>query len=244
MNIFTMIRYKLLCAWYVGIGDAKASFAQYGEDKILRYIFFHRLGIKQPNYLDIGTNHPVKYSNTYYFYLRGSKGVCVEPNPLFHSKIRSLRHRDTLVKAGIGIDGKEGELTYFSFPKKYNAWNTFSAEDANLRQEEGIKYVEKMSIPVYNINTIIDRYFPGNNVDILTIDVEGWDFDIIKTLDFNICKPKTIILETLRFGESPKAHKQTEITDFLINKDYVIYADTRVNTIYCHKDIIKQIDRN
>ncbi|MCF8272801.1 MAG: hypothetical protein K9I95_03120 [Flavobacteriaceae bacterium] len=32
-------------------------------------------------FVDIGCWHPTKGSNTYYFYLRGWKGICIDPNP-------------------------------------------------------------------------------------------------------------------------------------------------------------------
>lgn len=31
-------------------------------------------------YIDIRCWHPVKASNTYFFYLRGWKGICIDPN--------------------------------------------------------------------------------------------------------------------------------------------------------------------
>ena len=45
------------------------SFAQAGEDRILRLLFY-TLGKEKISYLDIGTNHPIHFNNTFLFYLQ------------------------------------------------------------------------------------------------------------------------------------------------------------------------------
>ena len=38
------------------------------------------------------------------------------------------------------------------------------------------------------------------------------------------------------YDENQKTYKTNEITDFMVSKNYFVYADTRVNTIYCKND--------
>ena len=63
-------------------------------------------------YLDIGANHPVRLNNTYLFYLRGYKGVLVEPNVSLCERLRAVRPRDTTLAAGIGVTAAR-EADYF-----------------------------------------------------------------------------------------------------------------------------------
>jgi glycosyltransferase involved in cell wall biosynthesis len=60
----------------------KISYSQCGEDIIIDFLLTW-LKIKNPTYLDIGANDPVKLSNTYYFYKKGSRGVLIEPDSIF-----------------------------------------------------------------------------------------------------------------------------------------------------------------
>ena len=78
------------------------SFSQAGEDLIVKFTL-QFLGIPSITYLDIGANHPVRLNNTYLFYLRGCKGVLVEPNASLCERLRAVRPRDTTLAAGIGV---------------------------------------------------------------------------------------------------------------------------------------------
>ena len=63
------------------------SYAQCAEDLIIRFAF-DQMGIRKPVYLDIGAHDPIFLSNTYLFYKKGSRGVCVEPNPMLCKILR------------------------------------------------------------------------------------------------------------------------------------------------------------
>ena len=70
----------------------RRSYSQSGEDIIISDLF-HRLQIVNPSYLDIGANDPIALSNTYRLYTRGSRGVCVEPNPVMYNRLQQKRKK-------------------------------------------------------------------------------------------------------------------------------------------------------
>jgi FkbM family methyltransferase len=211
-------------------GLGKPSFSQLGEDRILDFLF-QSLKIKNPTYLDIGANHPVNGNNSYFFYHRGSKGVCVEPDPALYAQIKQVRKRDICINAGIGIS--ENTLSdFYIFPEPYTGWNTFSKDEAEHRKENWHPYDRVIKMPLQNINDILEKNFKATP-DFISIDVEGLDFDILKSMDFNKHKPKVFLIETLHyFNEKNKADKQQHIIDFVCSKGYSVYADTYVNTIF------------
>lgn len=85
--LFFRIKQKLKrCFQNLSFDDfKKISYSQCGEDLIVSFIF-NRLGILNPNYIDIGAHHPYKLSNTAFFYESGSRGINIEPdqNYLLH----------------------------------------------------------------------------------------------------------------------------------------------------------------
>lgn len=95
--------------------SAKFAYAQAGEDMILDFLFQY---IKRPirSYLDVGVNHPVLGNNTYFFYLNGCRGVCVEANPLLIDEIKQTRPGDTVLNVGVTADG-ESMLEFYYFPQ-------------------------------------------------------------------------------------------------------------------------------
>lgn len=228
MNL-ALIASKINACKYILKGQGKPSFSQVGEDRILDYLF-QSLGISKPSYLDIGANEPVHGSNTYFFYHRGSSGVCIEPEPSMYQKFKSVRERDTCLNIGIGLT-EETSATLYVYPPKYSGWNTFSKEEVDERKKNGYEPVRTIQIPLKNINQIIAQHCK-KTPDFLSIDVEGLDFDILRSLDFGKYSPTAIVVETLRFGDTSNAQKRHDIIDFMLSKGYKIYADTFVNTIF------------
>jgi FkbM family methyltransferase len=83
------------------------SYAQCGEDRIAAFAL-HEMGIDLPKYLDIGAHHPTWLGNTFYFYRRGSSGVCVEADPTLLRRIRRRRPRDPSLNVAVGPEDGRG----------------------------------------------------------------------------------------------------------------------------------------
>lgn len=204
------------------------TFSQCGEDRILEFLF-GQLQIHTPRYLDVGTAHPCVMNNTYLFYLAGASGVCVEPNPDAAALIRDKRPRDLLMSVGVTPDG-EGECCYYMFTE--STLNTFDAEEARARTESGLfQLTNKLSVPVVSLNSIISGHFK-DGIDLLSLDAEGLDLSLLRSLDFAQCRPLAICVETVGYSETLAKPKANDFTTFLNSQGYAVFADTFVNTIY------------
>jgi len=207
---------------------AVPSYAQAGEDVIARNLLEHR-GVTRPSYLDVGAFRPIHYNNTYLFYTLGGRGVLVEPNVGLADELRSARPRDTLLTAGVGLEGESSADYYcLTLPE----WNTFDRDEAerNVAGTGGKVRVEKVvAVPLKPINAVIAEHFNGEAPDFLSIDVESLDLPILKTLDFDRFRPRVICAETV----VPLAGRMApEITAFLASKGYDPRGMTFANTLY------------
>jgi FkbM family methyltransferase len=215
----------------------RRSYSQSGEDIIICDLF-SRLGIRHPTYLDIGANEPVALSNTYRLYTRGSTGVCVEPNPVLYEKLTEKRKRDIIIHAGVAYN-ESREADFYVFPHSRHGLNTFSKEEASFWEETGTAEIGRSKVEkiirmkLVDINELMEQHFsPGP--DFVSVDVEGLDLAILKTIDFNRFKPHAFCIETLKFEKDNKEVKNQEIISFLVERGYFIYADTYINTIFCN----------
>jgi FkbM family methyltransferase len=201
---------------------ARLSFAQQGEDIVLYHLLHHGMRIEAPTYLDIGAADPIESSNTYLEHWNGGHGVLVEPNPMYQERLHKCRPRDTIVQAGVGIDGST-EADYYVI-RDNPTWNTFSAEDVAVRRKaSNADIVEKViRMPLVGVNDLIAKYL-GAAPDLFSIDVEGWDLPILKTLDFAKYRPAVIIAESLPVGEIPR---------FLATKGYALRGASMYNAIF------------
>jgi len=228
---------KLRSAWLTIRMKARPSFSQAGEDQVVRYLF-EQLKIPKPTYLDIGANHPVVGNNTYYFYLRGCSGVCIEPDPFFFSLLKSHRPRDIVIPAGVNTGASDrGDL--YIFPHPYSGWNTFLKEEAEERERQtGVRIKEKRLVQFIHINELMSKYF-NKHPNFLSVDVEGLDLAILQSLDFTNHRPEVICVESVTFSMTNKENKITGPADFLQTKGYFLFADTHINSIFCRTDAYK-----
>jgi len=208
------------------------SYSQCGEDLIIDFIF-NTIGISHPTYIDIGAHHPFRFNNTAIFYNKGCKGINVEPDPYLYNEFKRIRKRDTNLNIGVGGNNSILEFHKMSVP----ALNTFSSEEAlRLQEKFGYAVLEKMQINVETIKEIISKYHQNVFPDFLSLDVEGMDDEIIRSIDFDNKYPSVICTETLTFENDGTGKKNLEIIDYLKSKDYMVYADTYINTIVVKKD--------
>lgn len=220
----------------------KVSYAQQGEDLILDTIC-EALNLCDPSYLDIGACGPIEGNNTYLLY-KNSKGhgVLVEPNPGMCVGLRAKRPRNTVLNVGIG-DGTETIADYFMIGGPSGAaLNTFSREMAESysANTNGQNYVaEVIQMPLVSINKTMTEHF-GSAPNIVSIDTEGFDLRILKSIDFERFRPAIFCVETLIYGTRKE---DREILDFMAAKNYVVRGGTFVNTIFIDAAVIAAADR-
>ena len=210
----------------------KKSFSQSGEDLIMQFIFMW-LRIDTPSYIDIGAHHPTYLSNTYLFYENGSTGVCVEPDPFLFETIRKARKRDICLNVGVG-DGETDKADFYIMSSR--TLNTFSREEAQRYACYEGKSIEKIvEIPLISVNELLIKHCP-QVPNMVSLDVEGMDLQILKNFDFNTFRPEVFCIETLTYTEDNTERKLTEIIDLMIDKNYFVYADTYLNSIFVSRD--------
>jgi FkbM family methyltransferase len=204
------------------------SYAQNGEDLLLRNVV-EKLHLERPTYIDIGAYHPFVHSNTYLFYRGGGHGVLVEPNPAFTDALRKGRPRDHVLPIGIG-------LTEDSSADYYVMWgpgedNTFSKEQADeLVKQHGSQALKQViKLPLRTLNHVLDDEFPNSAPDLFSIDIEGLDLAVLKTLDFARHRPKIICVETTPEGA---AQAEDGISVLLHEHGYVKAGGNLVNSIF------------
>ena len=209
----------------------KLSYAQQGEDLALWEILHLVLRIEHPTYMDVGAHHPVFNNNTYYFYERGSRGVLVEPNPGLHGVLEQVRPHDVLVRAGIGVTAQAEADFYIIGGSEDGQLNTFSREQAEAlvtRSRGHYSIAKVMKIPLLNINDLMRRHWNGPP-NLLSLDTEGFDLPILRSLDFKRLRPDVVCVETVEIGGR---RLLADIMQLMANNNYEIRGGSFINTIF------------
>lgn len=187
----------------------KTSFSKSGEDIQLWQLIKKNKG----TYIDIGGHHPIFANNTYFFYLRGWRGLIIEPNPIFKQLYQKFRNEDDLYTGGVA--DLDGLLDYYEFEGSER--NTFS--DNHLRAFDLRKSIKSSKkLPVKSLRTLCSEFFTnGTSIDFISIDVEGMELEVIQGNDWLNFRPKYILLES---HQPIEKEFDSEITKFLNVQDY------------------------
>jgi FkbM family methyltransferase len=217
----------------------KRTYAQCGEDIVLKFLFKNYLKNEKPSYLDIGAHHPTYLSNTYIFYKENCYGVCVEPDPSLYEYFSKKRPLDVNLNVGVGLTDTTKCDFYVMSTKTLN---TFSREQAEQYQKcENQKIERVIELPLWTVNSIIDKHF-DTCPNLISIDIEGLDYEVLTSIDLEKYRPNVICVETLTYSENNTQKKLTEISDYLLKNDYLVYADTYINTIFVDQKMLLRGD--
>lgn len=202
------------------------SYSQDGEDIVIAELFKDKL---EGFYVDVGAHHPQRFSNTYYFYLKGWSGINIDAMPGSMKIFDDLRSRD--INLEIPISDKSEILTYYEFDEP--ALNSFSLPLSQERiTTSNYKIVAETQLKTHTLAEVLDKYLPPKQtIDFLSIDVEGLDYQVVSSNNWDKYKPKVILVENLELS-SLKNINTSKVCLFLEERGYVLLAKTMRTLIF------------
>ena len=173
------------------------------DKKLLKYINY-----QNGFYIDCGANDGVNQSTTWYFekFLNWN-GILIEPIPDTFCELKNNRNKNNFFynNALVSSDFKSEEIEFF-FNKKDTLTGKISSK--NLLKENNI---EKIIAKTKTLNSIIDEVKISKQIDLFSLDVEGYEFNVLDGINFDRINFRYILIET----EFPE-----KLTKFLSSKNY------------------------
>ena len=160
-----------------------------GEDLIISDL---TKNIKNGFYVDAGCYHPLHLSNTYLLYKRSWTGINIDISEFSIKLFNYLRPNDVNINSA--VSNMEKEISFY-YQKKLSQLSTIKKAISNERMQGNIK---EKKIKSLKLNSILNQSkFKNRQIDFLNIDVEGADFEVLKSLNFTIYEPKIICIEIM-----------------------------------------------
>jgi len=175
----------------------RLSYAQNLEDYHLDLVFSDQA---EGTYVDVGGGHPVADNVSFWFYLKGWRGLVVEPQDGLAAIYRGVRPRDHTVSCLAGRADGEAELHVVD---RLHGFSTTVREHAAGAARFGAGYATVLR-PVRTLAALcaeagLDR------IDFLKIDVEGAEADVIAGMDFSRWRPRVVVVEAVAPGSMAEA---------------------------------------
>jgi FkbM family methyltransferase len=205
-------------------------YSQYYEDYILAYVF---KGVKKGFYIDVGANDPMIANITMLFYQQGWNGMNIEPNVEKFKKLVNGRPRDSNYNCGIA--DREGSMTFYLETDSGSAGlSTFDKEDAAQLQKGKKASFKEVRVPVTTLNRLLARMLPQPEITFISIDVEGFEKQVIESIDLGKYKPIVLCIEATKPLSDDPAYQAWE--GLLLKNNYLFAMFDGLNRYYVQKN--------
>jgi|SRR3954447_2864734 FkbM family methyltransferase len=171
-------------------------------------------------FIEIGSNDGVQHDHLRPFILaRPWKGIMVEPVPYVFERLRSnYGGFDRIALENAAIGDHDGQMTFYyladagpeereRLPSWYDALGSFSRETVLAHADE-IPEIDRRvvaaDVPCLTLESLCRRHHV-DRLDLLLVDTEGYDWEIIKTVDFEARHPRVLIYEHFHLQPADRA---------------------------------------
>jgi len=211
----------------------KFHYSQFGEDIILREIL--KKEAFNGFYVDVGCFHPKKFSNTYMLFKKGWSGINIDMEEDKVSLFNMARPKDFNVLSP--ISDIEEEVTLY----RYSKFGLGSTIEKKIASETKDQIYDKTIVKTKTLNDIIKSSpYKDSQIDVLSIDVEGVDFKVLKSLNIKKYSPKVIIIED--HHNKIEDILETDTFKFLVKNSYSLRSWSFYSLIFVlpGSDILKE----
>lgn len=183
-------------------------------------------------FIQIGANDGVANDPLYKFVIEYPwRGVLVEPLPAAFEMLKeNYKGRPNLHFINAAVSENDGFRPLYTIPtvrgkfRKAHQFSSFKKETVEqqiaLDPNVGDR-VEEVQVRCISMGTLL-REAGDEAVDILQIDAEGYDFEILKMIDFSTFRPSIICYEHTQMTKG----QQEEVADLLVGQGYRFTKDS------------------
>ena len=202
-----LFRYKLFYK--------RKNYSQFNEDLFL-VDFFHNK--KKGKFVDLGAFHPIRYNNTHLLYKKGWSGTNIDLNPVAIDMFNISRNRDINICALMSEKSNVEKTVYYE--------HGFSAVNSLVLTKELKKVLKEKKI--MKTKTFDDLV--KNDFDFLNIDLEGHDYEVLRTINLKKNKPGLICIEILENSKDKE-----NIFKYMTNNNFEFINKCKVSYFFKNK---------
>ena len=201
-------------------------YSQYNQDKWLFENYFQNN--KNGFFLEIGADDGIDKSNTKFYEELGWSGMCIEPS---HKRFKLLEENRRCYCENYAVSDSVGEVEFLDI----SGWGkglSGIVGKYDVRHKQRINQEvqhpqnrgnETIVVKTELLSNLLDKH-GITEIDFCTIDTEGGEFDIIKTIDFNKYNFKIILIEN--------NYKETNIRDYLADRGYKLVTTLTIDDVF------------
>ena len=181
--------------------------------------------------MDVGAARPDFLSTSASFRNRGWRVIAVEPNPEFYEMHKAMGHEVYAYACGDHdeddasfsvVDSHQAD--YEGGKVSFESFSSLAIKDSYAALNPALD-VKKIQVKLRKLDTILATHAEEvGEIDVLSVDVEGWELEVLDGLSFQKYKPKVLIVENL--------FNDVAYMDAMKAKGYTRWAHNHLNDVY------------
>lgn len=185
---------------------------------------------KECYFIQIGANDGISHDHLRRFVVdNGWKGILVEPIDYIFEKLKNnYKNAEGLVFEKAAIANENGWKDFYYFSEKcdddlndcYSEYGSFVLEHIQhmlSRNSKSGEYLLKKKLPCITFNSLMKKN-NISNFNVLCMDLEGYDYEILKSIDFYRYSPNIIVYEINHLTDE----ERLESFQLLKKHDYMV----------------------
>jgi FkbM family methyltransferase len=215
--------------------------AEGNVDHIISNRFFphERAGV----FVDVGAARPDFLSISSLFRSLRWRILAIEPNPEFCELHRERGHEiweyacgdhdeddvEFIVVHSHGAKYEQGEVTY-------EAFSSLAIKDSYRALLPELD-TRKIKVRLRRLDTLLRAHAPEvDHIDILSVDVEGWELEVLDGFSLQTYGPSVIVMENL--------FKEKQYRRYMSAQGYVLWKRIAPNDVYIDPKIVGGLERS
>lgn len=214
--------------------------AEGNVDQIILRRFFS--GQRSGIFVDVGAARPDYLSISALYRSMGWRVIAIEPNPIFCDLHRERGYEvlqyacgdhdqdnvDFFVVDSHGAQYANGEVSYESF-------SSLGIKDSYAALKDGLDK-RRIQVNLRRLDTILKTHASDiEHIDILSVDVEGWELEVLGGLSIEKYRPRVMVIENL--------FNAKEYREYMKPIGFILWRRIRPNDVYVRSELINWIDR-
>lgn len=191
--------------------------------------------VNKPFYfIQVGANDGVSFDDLFDFIKqRVSCGIVIEPVKSYFNELSlNYSYNKDIVSINKAVHPTKRKVSLFKIKEEvsnnYPCWvKGIASLDSNHAKKHNIKTsdLEEEIVEADTFMNIFNEFYKYDCIDYLQIDTEGYDFEILKMIDFTTFKPKLIKYESVNLDTS----SYLQSIKFLREKGYFVFKEMNDN---------------
>ena len=225
------IRYGAAEGRSTGSAKLEGLSSQFGEDEfLLKHGHLPRKGV----FVDVGAGDPVRFSNTHYLERSGWTGICIDADP---KQVELLRRVRTCAVEWAAVGSSTGPVELLQCAD--HDYSTTLDHLYGIAAEKEWTYVRTF-VPGMRLETILNKH-GIDAIDLLSIDTEGTELEVCRSLDWNRHRPGVVVIEYLTDGRSSQ---ELAVRDYFLRLPYRLIHRTASNLIFLESRVLHLFGRS